>query len=156
MCMLKKRQWVFGLVVDEGMGGWFEGEIRHVGMFRRTELEGKQGSMLCEIAIWAPEHLFECASNSCTITTESPRPSPLPVLCNLSLRFCTVLRSRETTTMATSTGPKEAEPVLTQQIFCSSTPDDGPTRPSRHARGCDELPMSRSAFLSASNFDHIP
>jgi hypothetical protein len=32
---------MFGLVVDEGMGGWFEGEIRHVGMFRRTELEGK-------------------------------------------------------------------------------------------------------------------
>jgi GNAT superfamily N-acetyltransferase len=30
-----------GFVIDQGMGSWFEGGIRHVGMFRRTELEGK-------------------------------------------------------------------------------------------------------------------
>jgi predicted GNAT family N-acyltransferase len=30
-----------GFVLDGGMGHWFEGEIRHVRMFRRIVLEGK-------------------------------------------------------------------------------------------------------------------
>jgi predicted GNAT family N-acyltransferase len=30
-----------GFVTDQGMGCWFEGGIRHVGMFRRLVLEGK-------------------------------------------------------------------------------------------------------------------
>jgi predicted GNAT family N-acyltransferase len=30
-----------GFVTDQGMGFWFEGGIRHVGMFRRLVLEGK-------------------------------------------------------------------------------------------------------------------
>jgi len=30
-----------GFIVDEGMGSWFEGGIRHVGMFRRLAMEGQ-------------------------------------------------------------------------------------------------------------------
>ncbi|KAM3076216.1 hypothetical protein ACMFMF_005551 [Clarireedia jacksonii] len=34
-----------GFAVDEGMGSWFEVKIRHVGMFRRVELDSTTGDM---------------------------------------------------------------------------------------------------------------
>lgn len=33
----------YGFVVDEGMGSWFEGSMRHVGMFLRLDLDGVNG-----------------------------------------------------------------------------------------------------------------